>query len=408
VYVGGVRDALSVAVGAEHACALQRGGTVTCWGDNRFGQLGLGHNRPVHGAASDKVLPAVLGLRAVRAIAAGDYVTCALLQAGTVQCWGLNTEGQLGTPLERQCAQHSTGPVTCSPRPTTVRGLRDVDQIALGPNHGCAHTRFNRIFCWGSNEYTQIGAHGASSCLRLNYDSCKDYVPPRKIACSRAALEVSLPRASNAVVLADRQTCAFYGDQSYACWGAPVDHMQGLAGKPWRAANVARGENISAVLSDGGMVHLFHRDQFVPVVILPSLAEPTAAPLTQSPPPELRCARAQRPLARCGKFLAEREVFALDDSALGKTVLLRGRLAPPASATMEGDPIVSLALHDRTNQAVVLELRGGLAAECSGTGCCDIQFVEADVVASGVVRRPEPATGSAPYRLAAASLCQAQ
>lgn len=38
--VSGVDDAIGVAVGSSHVCALHAGGAVTCWGANNAAQLG--------------------------------------------------------------------------------------------------------------------------------------------------------------------------------------------------------------------------------------------------------------------------------------------------------------------------------------------------------------------------------
>jgi alpha-tubulin suppressor-like RCC1 family protein len=83
--------ALQVAVGGAHACALLADGTVACWGDNSKGQLGAG----LDGGASLSPL-AVAGLSEVSVLSAQSFNTCALTSAGAVWCWGDNTWGQLG------------------------------------------------------------------------------------------------------------------------------------------------------------------------------------------------------------------------------------------------------------------------------------------------------------------------
>ena len=85
------RDSVTrLSADAFHACHVVNDGTVRCWGDNGFGQLGDGTttNRPTP-------VP-VNGLTAAVAIAAGRVHTCALLGDGTARCWGANGSGQLG------------------------------------------------------------------------------------------------------------------------------------------------------------------------------------------------------------------------------------------------------------------------------------------------------------------------
>jgi len=108
---GNLTDLL-VTAGGGHTCALLPGGTVSCWGLNREGQLG-------DGTLTDRSSPAAVpGLSGVTAVAAGDQHTCALLPGGTVSCWGRNINGELGdgtTTILRSS-------------PTAVPGLSGVPQ----------------------------------------------------------------------------------------------------------------------------------------------------------------------------------------------------------------------------------------------------------------------------------------
>lgn len=142
----GLADATSIATGTLHTCALRAGGTVSCWGDNRYGQLGEGRT------AFNLLVPtAVPGLTDVSAIAAGGWHTCALLSGGTVRCWGLNLQGQLGD-----------GTVQARYVPTPVTGLSGADGISTGDSHTCA-TSGGTAQCWGDNTYSQLGDGGTTN-----------------------------------------------------------------------------------------------------------------------------------------------------------------------------------------------------------------------------------------------------
>jgi alpha-tubulin suppressor-like RCC1 family protein len=89
--VNGIANDTVLAIGMKHGCGLTAGGTVECWGDDFFGQLGD------NAAATDEPTPvAVSILTNVTAIGAGDYHSCAVVTGGTMYCWGANSSYQLG------------------------------------------------------------------------------------------------------------------------------------------------------------------------------------------------------------------------------------------------------------------------------------------------------------------------
>ncbi len=89
-----IDDALDVAVGEGHACAVRAGRSVWCWGDNARGQVTGEVTAPVSLAAR---LAGVVfaGVSAV-SLGAGDGLSCASGTAGyETYCWGDNAEGRV-------------------------------------------------------------------------------------------------------------------------------------------------------------------------------------------------------------------------------------------------------------------------------------------------------------------------
>jgi alpha-tubulin suppressor-like RCC1 family protein len=136
---------LQVAAGERHTCALTSTGAVDCWGDDSDGQLG---NGTIGGQVY--VQAPVMGLNAgVTAIAAGSYHTCALTQSKKTLCWGYNATGQLGD-----------GTTTTQPAPVAVTGLPPGGLpgiVALGAQSSFAMTSAGPLLAWGNNGNGQLG-----------------------------------------------------------------------------------------------------------------------------------------------------------------------------------------------------------------------------------------------------------
>jgi hypothetical protein len=81
--VAGITSAIDISVGELHACAVTADGRVSCWGYDGNGELGTD---VVGGSSSSPIV--VPGVSSALAVAAGRQYSCALVQGGSVYCWG--------------------------------------------------------------------------------------------------------------------------------------------------------------------------------------------------------------------------------------------------------------------------------------------------------------------------------
>ncbi|WP_394831119.1 RCC1 domain-containing protein [Pendulispora rubella] len=164
--VAGLRDTRALAVGGIHACAILATGEVACWGANGVGELG--HDPGLDGACSGNAKcngqPTIIpGMKDVREIAVGLAYSCALQEGGAVQCWGSNSEGQLGHDPALDGDAYAN---QWSFRPQTVAGLSNVAHIVAGAAHTCVVTWGSEVWCWGADSYGQIGLPDGGSSFR--------------------------------------------------------------------------------------------------------------------------------------------------------------------------------------------------------------------------------------------------
>lgn len=138
--------------GEEHRCVLNGRGEVWCWGlYNGVGQLGP--PTPAGGTTVATALRVATPPDVVEVETGGSH-SCVRTRAGSVQCWGYNSTGQLGTG-------RSSGNTDFSRTPVDVIGLPSpVVEVAAGTRHTCVRTDAGKVFCWGSDSYGALGRTG--------------------------------------------------------------------------------------------------------------------------------------------------------------------------------------------------------------------------------------------------------
>ena len=205
-------DAVTVAVGYYHTCALGKSGNIQCWGYNTSGQLGVGDAFTRGYSMSDMGpnLPSVaLGTgKKATAVFVGDYASCAILNDGSVKCWGANSYGALGVgdTASRGTAKNQLG----DNLPTVALGTgRTALKVAIGGSHTCAILDDHSVKCWGYNAYGQLGVEDTQARGDVPYE-LGDSLPVVNLGTGRSAVALG---AGNA------HTCALLDDGSLKCWG---------------------------------------------------------------------------------------------------------------------------------------------------------------------------------------------
>jgi alpha-tubulin suppressor-like RCC1 family protein len=221
----------TLAAGAAHVCGLTSGGTAYCWGDNISGQLGANDT----GERCDQYLTQqqrcssrplqVQGNVAFQALTAGLYHTCGLTAGGDAYCWGLNSNGQLGSG---DTVQSSV------PKQVAAGGVH-FSAISAGGWHTCALAVDGLTYCWGANGRGQLGVGD----FNARFTPMPVAVVGRSLATVRAgvpwtaalredgslyvfgygsAVPFTLPARFSSVSPGETHMCAVALGQAY-CWG---------------------------------------------------------------------------------------------------------------------------------------------------------------------------------------------
>ncbi len=225
-----------IAAGARNSCGIASNAAY-CWGDNSSGAVG---NNSSTGVSSPTLVTASAGLlggKSVTQIQVGGLFACALANGG-VYCWGSNAFGQLGN--------NSTSLSRVPVRVLHTGALlnKTVTQIAVGNEHACAIAD-GEVFCWGRNNYGQLGTGNTTS--------------------SSVPIAVSTSTGLSGKVITNilnggySHTCAVADGQAY-CWGRNNYGQLGDNTTADKTSPVA--VNVAGVLSGKGVTQLIGGDLY--------------------------------------------------------------------------------------------------------------------------------------------------
>ena len=140
----------SISAGTMHVCDIASGGIAWCWGLNGAeGRIGSDQL----GSSSMSAVPVrVPGNQKLAQLATFGRHTCALTTEGKAYCWGYNGWGALG----------ANSSLSQSPTPVAVASNLTFRSISAGSDHACAVTFDNVAYCWGNNDWRQLGTGTAA------------------------------------------------------------------------------------------------------------------------------------------------------------------------------------------------------------------------------------------------------
>lgn len=153
--IGLFEHATDIALGQYHSCAITNAtvNNLKCWGYNRFGQVGDGttirKNIPTTLTSVGITIQVALGYHHTCAIMGDDVLNMDKYLSLVLKCWGSNRSGQLGdgTKINRH------DPVMIFMNKSNHHAVL----INLGAYHSCAILDDDSLWCWGGNDFGQLG-----------------------------------------------------------------------------------------------------------------------------------------------------------------------------------------------------------------------------------------------------------
>jgi alpha-tubulin suppressor-like RCC1 family protein len=194
----------SISAGGFHFCLnteIDGNPANYCWGGNFSGQHGVGHRR---GFFAEPVLDITEKLPDEQG---GDF-SCGFRE-NQLYCWGLNDIAQLGRDYISDVVREEElmpGPI--------VFPEGQISEVALGGNHGCLITVEARVYCWGHNQFGQLGI----SLSGFEFSGLVSHrkIPLEEVRSRSFILEVP---SFKQLSLGAYTSCAIAEDDNVHCWG---------------------------------------------------------------------------------------------------------------------------------------------------------------------------------------------
>ncbi len=149
------KDVIAISAGSSHSLALCADGTMAAWGDNSDGQLGT--SETTLDPFGYYLVPAVvsragiLAGKTIKTLAAGSTHSLALCTDGTLACWGDNYYRQLGDGTA------TNAPLPKAVSVSGVLAGKTVTDIVAGGTYSLALCTDGTLAAWGFNSLGQVG-----------------------------------------------------------------------------------------------------------------------------------------------------------------------------------------------------------------------------------------------------------
>ena len=247
--------ALAVSAGAAHTCAIIDTGAVTCWGLNSYGQLGYGDTTNRGSANLGSAMQTVnLGAgRTATAIAAGGYFTCAILNDGTLKCWGYNASGQLGqdstTTLGDDSSEMANLMAINLGDGRTAKRVYASRRADL--DYTCAILDNDTLKCWGQNDFGQLGLG--------NMDNRGDATGEMA---TLSTVNLGTGQTAAQVAMGEIHTCVLLTSTDIKCFGrGSAGQLGNGTGATYGDSSATTGDNLpivdlGVVSSSSGFSHM--------------------------------------------------------------------------------------------------------------------------------------------------------
>ena len=247
----------------SHTCAVLQNGETWCWG--LYADVG-------ESAGTVHYAPERMNVPSAVQVATTSRDTCIVTSAGDVYCWGFGYEespqkiGGLSGPVTYIDGGEGTSspPMTCAligdnivqcwtsepwSSPITVTLPITVSALSVGGQHGCVVGTQGDVYCWGNNEWGQLGT---------GEREFGDF-PPQK---------VTLPTPARSVAAGLQHTCASLSDGTVYCWGHNSFGQLGngqtgegspsptrVSGLTEKVARITAGGNMTCAITEGGATY---------------------------------------------------------------------------------------------------------------------------------------------------------
>jgi len=223
-----------LAMSGKHTLMVGDDGSVWAWGQNDYGQLGIGNN-------SEQLTPVKINsLTNIAAVAVGDNHSLALDKDGSVWAWGKNDLYQLGN----DSTINSNIPIKI-----ITGNIKDISSAA---NYSLALKKDGTVLGWGEPCYANCSFALEGGSGHTPVQMCYNNSNPADVHAFTGVKDIAAGRTFSVYLFSDGRICrqGYFIDEVGAPTYWPMRHYSA----PLGIAAIAAGENFVIALKEDGTV----------------------------------------------------------------------------------------------------------------------------------------------------------